>query len=494
MQGSPQRTQAARPGLAAGPPAQDITIDQLSGYQARWRLAARVTKKTSVRQFKYKARDGEGKMFSVDLIDSKGNETRATFFGAAVDSFFDVLQERQMFSFSGGRAKKGDKRYCKFDFEITFDEKATITPLQDDGAVPQMVYEFKNLSNLSEIAPGSTVDVAVIVAQVDPASEIALKAGGTKMRQNVTLLDDSGASCRLTLWGEFCETPWQADSVALLKNVKVSDFGGRSLNTLAGTAVALGDQALASDPRATALSEWYRQQGSAALQAARPLSSGGGAAASAQTIEEMKVDSMDLEATASGVPGQRNQQQKYHTVVPATITFIPHDKAPFYNACPVEVPDEKNEGKMRLCNKKMDDASGGWCCSADHRCQEPKARWIAQFQISDHTGSAYVSSFDEIGQKILGCEASEAAKLFEERNESVGADQWERLFKRSLYKRCRLRLKSRKEVWNDEERTKFSAIDLVPVDFVKEGKAKLAEVLQSLANPAEATAAPGAGL
>jgi len=448
-----------------------------------------------VRTFKYKGRDGEGKLFSADLIDSKGNETRACFFGAAVDIFYDMLQERQIFSFSGGRAKKGDKRYCKFDFEITFDEKATITPLQDDGDVPQMVYEFRNLSDLADIAPGETVDVAVIVAQVDPASEIALKAGGTKMRQNVTLVDDSGASCRLTLWGEFCETAWLADTVALLKNVKVSDFGGRSLNTLAGTAVALGDQALASNARAAALVEWYQHQGASALQAARPLSSAGGSAP-AQTIDEMKADAMQLEA--AGAPGQGNQQQqqKYHTVVPATITFIPHDKAPFYNACPFEVPDEKNEGKMRLCNKKMDDSSGGWCCAADHRCQEPKARWIAQFQIADHTGSAYVSSFDEIGQKILGCEASEAARLWQEREQSEmseGASEWERMFKRALWKRCRLRLKSRKEVWNDEERTKYSAVDLVPVDFVKEGKAKLAEVLQSLANP-EATPAPGAGL
>ncbi|CAE8733627.1 unnamed protein product [Polarella glacialis] len=479
----------ATAGLSAGSRDQDpeISIDQLSGYRARWRVVARVTKKTAQKTFKYKAKEGDGKMFSADLLDSKGNETRATFFGGAVDAFFDLLQERKMFSLSNGRVKKGDKRFCKFEHEITFDENAIIVAVDDDGGCPQMVYNFKPLASIENLAPGETLDVVAVVAEVDAVMEIALKAGGSKTRQNVTLVDDSGVSCRLTLWAEFCENSYAVGSVALFKGVRVSDFGGKSLNTANGSVAIVDAQAVASIARATAVAEWFRLSGPAALQDARSLSSERGPSNPPQTIEELRADGMQLEAPNPGgafaTQGAPAQLQRYHTIEPATVTFLPHDRPPFYMACPVEIPDEKaaGNGKTRTCNKKMEQSGGVWCCSFDHQCQEPTARWIAQFAIGDHTGNQYVSSFDETGQKILGCKASEVAELWlVKESDLVAAARIEQLFKAAQYKRWRLRLKSRKEVWNDEERLKFSVLDVSPVDVVKDARAKLAEVLASL--------------
>ncbi|CAE8608872.1 unnamed protein product [Polarella glacialis] len=479
----------ATAGLSAGNRHQDpeISIDQLSGYRARWRVVARVTKKTAQKTFKYKAKEGDGKMFSADLLDSKGNETRATFFGGAVDAFFDLLQERKMFSLSNGRVKKGDKRFCKFEHEITFDENAVIVAVDDDGGCPQMVYNFKPLASIENLAPGETLDVVAVVAEVDAVMEIALKAGGSKTRQNVTLVDDSGVSCRLTLWAEFCENSYAVGSVALFKGVRVSDFGGKSLNTANGSVAIVDAQAVVSIARATAVAEWFRISGPAALQDARSLSSERGPSNPPQTIEELKADGMQLEAPNPGgafaAQGAPAQLQRYHTIEPATVTFLPHDRPPFYMACPVEVPDEKaaGDGKTRTCNKKMEQSGGVWCCSSDHQCQEPTARWIAQFAIGDHTGNQYVSSFDETGQKILGCKASEVAELWlVKESDLVAAARIEQLFKAAQYKRRRLRLKSRKEVWNDEERLKFSVLDVSPVDVVKDARTKLAEILASL--------------
>ncbi|CAE8636591.1 unnamed protein product [Polarella glacialis] len=479
----------ATAGLSAGSRDQDpeISIDQLSGYRARWRVVARVTKKTAQKTFKYKAKEGDGKMFSADLLDSKGNETRATFFGGAVDAFFDLLQERKMFSLSNGRVKKGDKRFCKFEHEITFDENAIIVAVDDDGGCPQMVYNFKPLASIENLAPGETLDVVAVVAEVDAVMEIALKAGGSKTRQNVTLVDDSGVSCRLTLWAEFCENSYAVGSVALFKGVRVSDFGGKSLNTANGSLAIVDAQAVASTARATAVAEWFRLSGPAALQDARSLSSERGPSNPPQTIEELRADGMQLEAPNPGgafaAQGAPAQLQRYHTIEPATVTFLPHDRPPFYMACHDEIPDEKaaGDGKTRTCNKKMEQSGGVWCCSSDHQCQEPTARWIAQFAIGDHTGNQYVSSFDETGQKILGCKASEVAELWRvKESDLVAAARIEQLFKAAQYKRWRLRLKSRKEVWNDEERLKFSVLDVSPVDVVKDARAKLAEVLASL--------------
>ena len=47
----------------------------------------------------------------------------------------------------------------------------------------------------------------------------------------MTLIDDSGAQISVTLWGAAALTPdIEAGRVAAFRGVKVSDFGGRSLN------------------------------------------------------------------------------------------------------------------------------------------------------------------------------------------------------------------------------------------------------------------------
>jgi len=176
---------------------------------------------------------------------------------------------------------------------------------------------------------------------------------------------------------------------------------------------------------------------------------------------------------------------QYHTVVPATITFLPHDRQPFYMACPAEVPDSKGEGKMRTCNKKVERImnDGGWCCAADHRSPEPHVRWMSNFAIADQSGSQFVSAFDEVGQKILGRPAADAARLWEAREQDEqAAAELERLFREAQYKRWRLRVKAHKEMWNDEERLKVTVVDCNPVGFQAEARTKLREVMVAIAS------------
>jgi replication factor A1 len=56
----------------------------------RWTIKARVTQRTDIKHWSNQR--GEGKLFSVTLMDETG-EIRATGFNEAVDSFFNVLEE-----------------------------------------------------------------------------------------------------------------------------------------------------------------------------------------------------------------------------------------------------------------------------------------------------------------------------------------------------------------------------------------------------------------
>mmetsp|Transcript_45999 Transcript_45999/g.80835 ORF Transcript_45999/g.80835 Transcript_45999/m.80835 type:complete len:792 (-) Transcript_45999:116-2491(-) len=467
-------------GSSMGAPAPPITVAGLSPYNQRWTLTARIMRKNTIRKFNYKAKEGEGQLFSISLLDREGGETRGTFFGSAVDNFYEMLQEGQTYNFSGGRVKQADKRWCQCEHEITFDENTVITPVEATADRPKMVFDFKKLDCLESVQVGTSVDVAAVVIEVDPPSEVNLKAGGTKLRMNVTLMDDSATTCRLTLWGEQTEKAWREGEVVLLKGLKVGDFGGRSLSAGFGTVFAVGRDAMAEGhPRAQELASWFAEQGSGARGTAKSISSagGGGGNKPPQNIAEMRAEDQTLDP-----PGGTNVTF-YHTISPATVTFLPHERAPFYYACVQEIPDERaaseGQNKTRSCMKKTERmADGLWCCGADHRCAEARARWVASFAVADQSGSQMVSAFDESGREILGVDAPEAARLWELRDvDAAASDRFEQLFKDAQFKRWRMRLRSRKELWNDEERVKVNVVECRPLNYTTEGRKMLEEVM-----------------
>jgi len=422
-----------------------ISISQLSQYMSRWRFIARVSKKNTVRTFKYKAKEGEGQLFSVELVDREGGETRATFFGAAVDTFKDLLQERQMYSFSGGRAKRADKRWCSCEHEITFDEGARIVRVDEDAGCPQMVLNPHALAAVAEAgAGGAAVDIVAIISDVETPTDVNTK-NGVRRRLNMTVLDDSGASIRLTIWGDDSAKTFAEGSVMVASKVKVTDFGGCSITTNFGSKILAGDEARGAHPRVGELTAWYASQGEGAKQNATALTTGGGGGPPV-SIADLKLEAANLEADAA--PGSGAAGVRYHTVMPATVTFVPHDRQPFYLACPAQVADEKaGEGKTRQCNKKVEQCPDGWCCMSDHRSPAPCPRWMARFAIADPTGTQYVSTFDEVGEKMLGCPASDVAALWDRRGQDpTAAAGFENIFRRAMYKRWKLRLKAKKEV------------------------------------------------
>lgn len=64
-------------------------ISSLSPYQNKWVIKARVTSKSDIRH--WNNAKGEGKLFSMDLMDESG-EIRVTAFRDAVDKFYDLIQ------------------------------------------------------------------------------------------------------------------------------------------------------------------------------------------------------------------------------------------------------------------------------------------------------------------------------------------------------------------------------------------------------------------
>lgn len=66
-----------------------IPISGLSPYQNKWVIKARVTAKAPIRT--WSNAKGEGKLFSMDLMDESG-QIRVTAFRDQVDKFYDMIE------------------------------------------------------------------------------------------------------------------------------------------------------------------------------------------------------------------------------------------------------------------------------------------------------------------------------------------------------------------------------------------------------------------
>lgn len=67
-----------------------MPIASLNAYQNRWTIKARVSQRSDMRR--YSNARGEGKFFTVDLLDAAGGEIRAICFNEMTDKFDALLQ------------------------------------------------------------------------------------------------------------------------------------------------------------------------------------------------------------------------------------------------------------------------------------------------------------------------------------------------------------------------------------------------------------------
>jgi hypothetical protein len=67
-----------------------------------WVIRGRVVNKFPIKYFTSKSSRSEGKLFSIDIIDSNGGEIQCTFFGEACDSFFNMIEKDKVYELSRG--------------------------------------------------------------------------------------------------------------------------------------------------------------------------------------------------------------------------------------------------------------------------------------------------------------------------------------------------------------------------------------------------------
>ncbi|KAK2747607.1 Replication factor A protein 1 [Onygenales sp. PD_40] len=445
----PQRTPAASSAHANIYP-----IEALSPYSHKWTIKARCTNKSAIKTWHNK--NGEGKLFSVNLLDESG-EIRATAFKDQCDMLYDVFEEGSVYYISSPcRVQMAKKQFTNLnnDYELTFEKDTLVEKAEEQNDVPQVRFNFTNIGNLQSVEPGTTIDVLGVLKDVGETSQLLSKATSKPYdKRDLTLVDNTGYSVRLTVWGNTAtDFDTMPESVIAFKGVKVSDFRGRTLSLLSSGSMTV-------DPDiedAHKLKGWYDAQGRSETFASHD--SMGGAMGSSEgrsnafkTLAQVHEENLGM-----------SEKPDYFSLK-ATVVFV-RQETMSYPACPTE-----------KCNKKvLQDDSGLWRCE---RCNQefpkPEYRYILSVHVCDHTGAEWLSCFDEVGKLLLGTTADHLQELKETDEKAVGE-----LVQEANCRVWNFNCRAKMDTFQEQQRVRYQVLSVSPVDYTTEAT-RLTELIKS---------------
>lgn len=438
-------------------PPRIIPIAALNPYQGRWTIKARVTAKGELRH--YNNPRGDGKVFSFDLLDGDGGEIRVTCFNAVADQFYHQIEPGKVYLISKGSLKPAQKTFNHLnnDHEIVLDITSTIQPcFEDDTSIPKQQFHFRSIGDIEGMENNSVVDVIGIVTSISPSGSIMRKNGTETQKRTLQLKDMSGRSVELTIWGNFCNSEGQTlqsmcDSglspLLAVKSGRVNDFNGKAVGTITTSQLFIEPDF----PEAQNLREWFNKEGknTPAVSLSREASSVMGRTDNRKTISQIKDERLGTSEKPDWI------------TVSATVSFIKVDNF-CYTACPIMIGD-------RQCSKKVtNNGDGKWRCDrCDKSVDECDYRYILQFQLQDHTGITWVTTFQECGEEIMGISAKDLYYLkYEEQDDEKFAD----IIHKVLFHKYLFKLKVKEETFSDEQRVKSTVIKAEKLNFAAESR------------------------
>lgn len=414
-------------------------IAALSPYQNRWVIKVRVTNKSAIRTWSNSR--GEGKLFSMDLLDESG-EIRCTAFRDMCDKFYDMIEIGNVYYISRCALKAANKQFnaLKNDYEMTMTNDTEIVPCHENSEdIPTLQFNFCSISQVENKEKNDIIDVLGVVTTFNDVQHIVQRTTGRELvKRDVNIVDDSGATVCVTFWGKQAEDfDGSNNPIIAIKGVRIGEFNGGKNLSLLNSSVLEKDPDL---PEAHRLRGWYTTVGHS--ETAKSLSKAGGSG-------DFNAPLYTFQEATEARLGEKLNLADAFTVV-ATINLIRVENS-IYKACPVE-----------SCKKKLIDQSTGiFRCEKCNRDYPNFAyRLLASMNIADATGSRWITAFNEEAEKILGMSAQELGELKENDN-----DAYMQKFAEASFKRFTFSLRVKSEVFQDEMRMRHTCASVAPLNY-----------------------------
>ncbi len=202
------------------------SLKQLTTFSRDFIIFVRVTKKSEIKIFETRNNNmnnsNQGKLFYFIVLDRDGNEMQCTCFNKAVDKFYDIIEEDQLYEIKGGYVKLNDKKYTriKSDYKIVLDENSKITKKLDNGTIKKNNMTIIRIKDIQNMNLYSIVDLCVVVLSVGEKM-IKNTRNGSQPLKKIVVGDVSKYKIEISLWRVHSDTQVKVGDILLINNVKV---------------------------------------------------------------------------------------------------------------------------------------------------------------------------------------------------------------------------------------------------------------------------------
>ena len=437
------------------------TLGELNQYSFNWSIIVRIVEKSKIREYKGQK---EGKLFSITMKDKSNNEIKGTFFNTEVDRCYDLLEEGKVYQISGGKVKKANPKFntTNNDFEITFDSTTTIKELNDDHIIPKKTLQFTKLKDINEMNPGRCINICAIVCTIYDKIEVTTKRMTKINKRRIEVCDNSNTKIEVILWGDFADNfSYNIGDIFVVKNAQVSDFHGKFLSLSSFSSQIIEDCNL---PEISQIRKWWNSlddknnyidntNQSTVLSLSSYMQQNNDGVNSVTTLPS-------LDCINSRNVLQTDDQSDIFTI-DVLVADVTNLKRAFYLACP-------NEQCHNVSVQQCPDGTY-FCKKCNQKIQTPKARFILNIKVADHSGSTYISLLgnDKLGSEIMKMKAEDIQKM---ETKNIEEELRYTLLTRSLFEWYTLKVRAKLKTLDHSKKIGLTVLTGAKMNFAQRAK------------------------
>ena len=381
------------------------SLKQLTTFSRDFIILVRVTKKSEIKVFESRNSSGNntGKLFYFIVLDRDGNEMQCTCFNKAVDKFFDVIKEDELYEIKGGYVKLNDKKFTriKSDYKIVLDENSKITKKIDTGTIKKNNMNIVRIKDIQNMNLYSIIDLCVVVLNVGEKMTKNTRNGAQPLKK-IVVGDVSKYKIEISLWRVHSDTNVKFGDILLINNVKIGEYKGRNLTTFDETCIKI------NPPRTNE----YVKELDEFIQKYDIKSE----FLDLENNSEMKVETKEdnenyMSVHIRDVLESLDDYEEVHNMskVTAIVTQILHNEKNYYMGC-----------SDKTCKRKLkfdDDREEYVCPNCKNGTKNPTYYYTLSLRVKDSSTEYWIDIFGKTAESIMKCTAEEYKDFLENRND-----------------------------------------------------------------------------
>ncbi len=381
------------------------SLKQLTTFSRDFIILVRVTKKSEIKVFESRNSSGNntGKLFYFIVLDRDGNEMQCTCFNKAVDKFFDIIKEDELYEIKGGYVKLNDKKFTriKSDYKIVLDENSKITKKIDTGTIKKNNMNIVRIKDIQNMNLYSIIDLCVVVLNVGEKMTKNTRNGAQPLKK-IVVGDVSKYKIEISLWRVHSDTNVKFGDILLINNVKIGEYKGRNLTTFDETCIKI------NPPRTNE----YVKELDEFIQKYDIKSE----FLDLENNSEMKVETKEdnenyMSVHIRDVLESLDDYEEVHNMskVTAIVTQILHNEKNYYMGC-----------SDKTCKRKLkfdDDREEYVCPNCKNGTKNPTYYYTLSLRVKDSSTEYWIDIFGKTAESIMKCTAEEYKDFLENRND-----------------------------------------------------------------------------